>query len=407
MLAAHTYLFETYRVDDYSYRNETTSVAHSIAEGRGFTSPFSGEAPFASPYTGPTSWIAPVYPYICALFFSLFGVLTAQAAVGILALQSLFSALTCVPILGIAERTVGRRAGIAAALLWAVFPWFSKWAVSWVWEVSLSTLLFTCLFWYALRLAEPATVKLWIGFGALWGFALLVNPALLPLLPTSLLWCGFTSRSASGSDREVMKKFLLRSGAALLICLVVISPWMVRNRIVFGEWVFLRSNFGFEFWMSNARYASPRGWMKQHPASNPDELARYRTMGEPSYVRWKMNDALAWVRQSPWNFVERTARRAVYFWDGSDMGYRPAVAWYWMPWSFIALNVLTLPALLVAHRRGLHAWTLFFSALLLYPLPYYLTASQVRYRHVIEPLMLLLVCFAAIELFKHAPRRAH
>ena len=159
MLGAHTYLFSEYRVDDYSYYNETTNIARSIAEGRGFSSPF------GAAYAGPSSWIAPVYPYLCALFFVLFGVFSTNAAVALLILQSLISALTCVPILGIAERTVGRHAGVAAAVLWAVFPWFSKWALNWVWEISLSTLLFACLFWYALRLAEPASRRLWIGFG--------------------------------------------------------------------------------------------------------------------------------------------------------------------------------------------------------------------------------------------------
>lgn len=307
MVAAHTYLFERYRVDEYSYFNETTNIARSIAEGRGFSSPF------GAAYTGPTSWIAPVYPYLCALFFALFGVFSTNAAVALLSLQSLISALTCVPILGIAERTVGRRTGFVAALLWAGFPWFSKWAVSWVWEISLSTLLFTCLFWYALRQSEPACGKLWLGFGALWGIALLVNPALLPLLPASLVWCGFQIHRAGG---KWVKPALL----ALAACVLVISPWLVRNRMVFGQWAFLRSNFGFEFWLGNARYATPRGWIGQHPAGNPGELARYRAMGEPAYVRWKLQDALATVRQSPWEFVKLTARRAAYFWDGSAMG---------------------------------------------------------------------------------------
>ena len=53
--------------------------------------------------------------------------------------------------------------------------------------------------------------------------------------------------------------------------------------------------------------------------------------------------------------------------------------------------------MLVAHRRRLRAWPLFFASLLLYPLPYYLTYNQVRYRHVPELLMLLLLCFAAAK----------
>jgi hypothetical protein len=223
-----------------------------------------------------------------------------------------------------------------------------------------------------------------------------VNPALLPLLPASLVWCGFQIHRAGG---KWVKPALL----ALAACVLVISPWLVRNRMVFGQWAFLRSNFGFEFWLGNARYATPRGWIGQHPAGNPGELARYRAMGEPAYVSWKLQDALATVRQSPWEFVKLTARRAAYFWDGSAMAYRPTMARYWLPWSFGAFSFLTLPAMLVAHRRRLPAWPLFFASLLLYPLPYYLTYSQVRYRHVLEPLMLLLMCYAVVEMLTARP----
>lgn len=385
MLVERTYLFQQYRVDDYSYYNETTYIARSIVAGHGFSSPF---GPFSP---GPTSWVGPVYPYLTAFFFAAFGVFSAKAAAALLTLQSVFSALTCLPILGIASRTAGRRAGLMAAFLWAVFPWFSKWAMSWIWEISLSTLLFACLFWYALRLGEPASRKLWIGFGALWGFALLVNPALLTLLPASLLWCAVQLRR---QGREWVKPAAL----ALVTCVLVISPWLVRNRVAFGKWVFLRSNFGLEFWLGNSALSTGRGWVGQHPTGNSAELARYDAMGEVAYAHSKMQLALDWVRNDKWDFIELTARRVVYFWDGSAIGYRPEVAWYWIPGSFAAFSFLLLPAILVARRRQLPGSSLFLAALLLYPLPYYVTFSQLRYRHVLEPLMLLLVCFAATEL---------
>ncbi|HET7184747.1 MAG TPA: glycosyltransferase family 39 protein [Terriglobales bacterium] len=403
MLAARTYLFDAYRIDEYSYHNETTSIARSIAEGRGFSSPFSAD------YTGPTSWIAPVYPYLCALFFRCFGVFSTKAAIALILLQSLISALTCVPILGIAKRTVGPRAGIPAALLWAIFPWFSKWAVCWIWEISLSTLLFACLFWYALRLAEPASWKLWLGFGALWGFALLVNPALLTLLPPSLVWCAYQMRSperafALEPAQVWWQQWTKHALVAAAACLLVISPWLVRNRVVLGQWAFVRGNFGFEFWLGNARYATPRGWIKQHPMGNAAELQRYRTMGEPTYVRSKLREALSAVRENPSRAIHTTAQRVAYFWDGSAMGYRPQVVWYWLPWSFAWFSFLLLPSMLFAILRRVRAWPLFFAVLLLYPIPYYITYSQVRYRHVLEPLMLLLL---ACLLPLRQPRNEH
>jgi hypothetical protein len=207
-----------------------------------------------------------------------------------------------------------------------------------------------------------------------------------------LVWCGFRIHRAGG---RWVKPALL----ALAACVLVISPWLLRNRMVFGQWAFLRSNFGFEFFLGNNRFSTGRGWGGKHPTGNPAELARYQAMGELPYVQKNVREALNWVRTSKWDFISLTARRVIYFWDGSAIGYRPAIAWYWLPWSFAAFSFLTLPAMLVAHRRGLRAWPLFFASLLLYPLPYYLTYSQARYRHVLEPLMLLLLCFAAAEAF--------
>src|SRR5690349_19457714 len=47
----------------FSFGYETGSIARSIAQGKGFASPFRNID------TGPTAWIAPVYPYFCALVF--------------------------------------------------------------------------------------------------------------------------------------------------------------------------------------------------------------------------------------------------------------------------------------------------------------------------------------------------
>jgi len=79
------------------------------------------------------------------------------------------------------------------------------------------------------------------------------------------------------------------------------------------------------------------------------------------------------------------------------MEFFGAMPWYWAPWSYVVVSFLMLPALLIAHRRRLRAWPLFFGLLLLYPVPYYLTFTQARYRHPIEPIMVLLIAYAGVE----------
>src|SRR5271165_1653851 len=66
ILLAHSYRFRTNDAN-FSFGWEIGRIAYSIATGRGFSSPFGGE-------TGPSAWTAPVYPYIVALAFRLFGI---------------------------------------------------------------------------------------------------------------------------------------------------------------------------------------------------------------------------------------------------------------------------------------------------------------------------------------------
>jgi len=305
--------------------------------------------------------------------------------------QCIISGLTGIPILRVGGLTLGRRAAILAAAIWAVFPWFSQWANTYIWETNLSALLFLCLFWFALRLDHSQHWRSWLGFGALWGFALLVNPALLPLLPVSILWIGFRS-----SDRRI---WFSRSVVAMLLCCAVITPWLVRNRVAFGQWAFIRTNFGFEFWMSNYHGSHGRDWLGRHPIGSPQEMADYIAKGELRYTKEKFEIGRQFVRDYPGEFLTLCAKRVPMFWDGSTIKYNFPAAPYWLPWSFPVLSLFTFPALLLVCLRRLHGWPLYLGAILLYPFPYYIIHSQARFRHVLEPLMLLLIGYACIELY--------
>jgi 4-amino-4-deoxy-L-arabinose transferase-like glycosyltransferase len=372
------------RIDDTRIAGETTNIAIKIAFGQGFRSAFTGYL------TGPTAWVAPVYPYFVSVVFRFLGVLTPKSVIFIFAAQSLFSALTVIPILGIADRTVGRMAGLWAAWGWALFPWFSKWSVTWLWDTSMSALFVALLFWYAVKLPQATSRRAWIGFGAWWGLALLLNPSLGSFLPFSVAWCVYELHRRG-------EKWLQRAALAVAACAIVISPWLLRNRIVFGQWVFLRSNFGFEFALGNYHGSLGRGWGGSHPSGNPKEFAKYLQMGEVGYVHSRQQEALQFVRNYPREFLELTAKRVSYFWDGSSLDYAKAIPWYWAPWSYAVVSFLMLPALLIGHRRRLRAWPMFFGLLLLYPVPYYLTFMQARYRHPIEPVMVLLIAYAGVE----------
>ena len=92
----HTYRI-TPRRDHFQFGWEMGRIARSIAMGQGFSSPT--DLP-----TGPSAWAPPVYPYILAGVFKLFGIYSNLSAWVILTFNSIFSALTCLTLYRIGER---------------------------------------------------------------------------------------------------------------------------------------------------------------------------------------------------------------------------------------------------------------------------------------------------------------
>jgi hypothetical protein len=96
--------------DHGSFGAEMGWVARSIATGQGFSSPF-------LPHTGPTALMPPLFPCLLAGVFRLFGLYTVRAAFAILTLNSLFSALTCLPIYFCLKWIAGERPALLASWL--------------------------------------------------------------------------------------------------------------------------------------------------------------------------------------------------------------------------------------------------------------------------------------------------
>jgi hypothetical protein len=90
----HTYRI-TPRRDHFQFGWEMGRIARSIAMGQGFRSPT--DLP-----TGPSAWAPPVYPYILAGVFKLFGIYSNLSGWVILTFNSIFSALTCLTLYRIA-----------------------------------------------------------------------------------------------------------------------------------------------------------------------------------------------------------------------------------------------------------------------------------------------------------------
>jgi len=133
-------------------------VARSIFQGHGFSSPF-------FPLTGSTAMVPPLFPYLVAAMFHLFGLYTATAAFAILSINSLFSALTCIPLYFSARYALGEKAAVMAGWGWVIYPYAIYFSGARVWDYALTGLLFTTCFYFAQRLHGQKRLLAWLGFG--------------------------------------------------------------------------------------------------------------------------------------------------------------------------------------------------------------------------------------------------
>jgi 4-amino-4-deoxy-L-arabinose transferase-like glycosyltransferase len=384
---AHTYRIRPY--DDHMlFGEEMGRVARALATGFGFADPFRG-------HTGPTAWVGPLFPLILAGVFKVFGVFSAQSAWVILTINSLFSALTARTTWEIAARCFDRKVALWSAWIWALYPAAMQYAVRWVWDTSLTTFLFSWVLVMALRMRTPDASGMntgrWALLGVLWGLTGLSNPALLIFLPICGLWI-----LAGALDWKRQIGGVLVAAVLFMACL---GPWMWRNWQAFHQFVPTRGNFGAELYLGNGPGATGLLMEYDHPIQAPDQLRLYKEMGEIAYSRMRGAQAWAVIRSNPGHFTANTLKRTFFFWGGVP---HPASATPWVEYArslnFVFASVCGLlgVALALARRApaaGLWAW-----AFLLLPLVYYGVAAHARFRHPLEPLIVVL----GVYLFRSA-----
>lgn len=348
---------------------ETANVARALATGQGFSSPFGRP-------TSATAWIAPIYASLLAAIFKLFGVFSRTSATVTFSLQIAISTLTCIPILRLGEELGSRRVGVWAAWGWACYPYFVLLPALFVWETTLSAFLLMCVLLATARLRRGERLSQWALYGALWAISALTNPALLALIPVCGGWLLWAKRGVPS------KHWTMKAAVSGCVFVLLMAPWSWRNWRTFHRLLPVRSSFGEALWLGNHPGGHFHHVYGENANENVHELERFQALGEIAYAKARKNAALDYIRSAPRRFVRNFALRIAYWWLAVGEG-APLFLLY------AALGLITLAAIILIFWSGASAWYLLAFSILVYPLTYYVTDVMARYRHPVEPAMVL------------------
>lgn len=376
------------------FDNEAGNIANALVEGRGFSDVFRKP-------TGPTAWLAPVYPVVLAGVFRSFGTFTYQAFLLAALLNCVFSALATVPLFFLARRIGGVAVAAVSAWVWAFSPAGVMLPFEWIWDTSLSVALATTIVWATLEISPMSPRWKWVAYGGLWGVALLTNPALGILLPFLLVW--LTARKPDGAQRE-WKGPALAAAIAILFCV----PWTIRNYTQFHRVIPLRSNFAFEWWIGNNDIFDEHMVGGVQRITRFGEVRLYTQLGETAYMEEKRRLAWEFIQMHRALELRLIGRRIVATWLATEHPWRD----FWSTDSWVIRIIFVFNGLatvgtvvgiiLLFVRRSPYAVPLALVPLL-FPVVYYATHTSLRYRHPIDAVLML---FAAIALIPITRKRA-
>ncbi len=375
------------------FQTETGHIAYSIVSGKGFSSPFQRDS-------GPTAWLAPVYPYLLVGIFKLFGIYTFSSFLAALFLNIMFSAGTCVPIFYTGKRIAGIGIASGAAWLWAFFPNAILIPFEWIWDTSLSALLVAALLWATLELTESGRLRGWCLYGGLWGFALLTNPAVALLFPVFLLWAAYRARHVGGT-----RAWLVRPALAVAITVLCCVPWTVRNYVQFHKFIPLRSNFAFELYVGNNENYDDQNRNRPGVITQDRESLLYLRMGETAFMEEEKRKAVDFMEAHPRVEVWLFEQRFVDFWTGTSSPvatFRHADS-FWLRLILLCNDAAPLCALagIIVLFAGKSEYTIPIAAIpVVFPLLYYVTHTSLRYRHPIDPVVILLAAIGVHGLWE-------
>ena len=364
---------------------EHRSLARNLLDGHGFAFNEWG-------FFGPSSVQSPPYPLFLAGLYWLFGMESTSAYIAAMVLNALVGAGTVWLTYLLARTLSGAVAvGLVAAFLVAIWP-TQIYSVTHAQAVVWITAAVVGVIYLFSESVQSGRLRPWIGFSVVGCLAALIEPALLPPMVLSgiliLIW-----------PSEVLDyRTRLKNALVLLVmAFLILGPWSVRNRLVHGAWIPIKSTFWVNVWKGNNQNATgtdrlplsgdqleqlngsswwrmdslirKSGFDSRHQYELLTEQQLERITGKPEREREEVFRSMAveWIRSNPFAYFKlclvRLFKTVVIEWD-NPKSRNPI---YLL--SRLGFLMLVLPGLILALRRRWHigyAMIVFAFCLLLY-----------------------------------------
>jgi len=228
--------------------------------------------------------------------------------------QALAGGLACIAILGLARRLYGRLAGVLAGGVMAVYPFVIYFTGETLTETFFIALMSTS-FYLVMRVVQNPTRWAVVCGGLTLGMGALCRPPAFMFVLAILVAAVWMRCKGSFA----VSRSLLLCG---IVATLIVTPWCVRNSVLFGRPTFLVSNSGLNLYKGlpgkgNDSSIADLGYCEQwiEDANQHDLPASERELDARGLAYW-----IDFTRAHPMAFVAQKVRDVGRFWFDFHLG---------------------------------------------------------------------------------------
>ena len=337
-----------------------------------------------------TLW-APLEPYFLALIYFFSGVHVAIARV----IQTLLAGTIAVFIFYVAKSFFSTRCALLASCIFCVYPlWIFVPAMLYPTTIFTFLLIIALLFLTKYQFQERRPIYLAIS-GSLLGLSALAIPTIGFFLPFIFIWLLITVK-------QTFIQSVKHSMILYIFFIAIISIWTIHNYGEYHELILITTEGGHSFWEGNNPNADP---FRKHICQESEKLKeKLKGLNYPQQSKVYMDEALAFIKNSPDKFIELTAEKFLNFWRIYPRTYSKN------KFSISKLskwaNVMTAGPLLFFFVLGLFfslrhwgKFILLYGLIFTFSIVYSFFTTTLRYRLPIEPIIMAFAAYGFITTY--------
>ena len=366
---------------------EFGEIADNLIKGNGFSWTNFNSIPLQ-----PTSIQAPFYPYLLAFFLKYIPnpYLTLEI------IQILISIIAGLFLFLSAGEIFNKTIGYASFTFYSLHPTFIYIPTQFL-PLCIYLMQLGIGIYILMKINKKSKITLLIYYGINSGIALLTDPIFIIFIISSGIYWVFILYN---KKVELIKILLITFGVTFL----TIFPWSLRNYKVHHQFVFVKSNFGYNLWRGNHFNATGTGRLPDGSdidLTTSEELAKKLIL--PEYLIEIKRDNL--FREEGWNFIKSNP---IYF---SKLAVKKFYYFWWFDPTHpktkniifkLSYIVILLPGLagIYLSRKEWKRFSIFYLHFLLLSIIYSITIVLPRYHMQIDYILIIFGCYFFQYIYK-------